>query len=307
MTAPPLWPPGGQDASYQPGSPGPQGAAAGFRNLLGIMGFATAASPGSPVGPPRVSGMNVDPLAVTMQFTVGPLTAMVEIARGDVQQRAASAGKRLGRRHYMVGPVTPDNVAGYGGLSRIVCAKKWRNRPAGQPLVQMYAIVGPYALTLTLPQTSAGLERSLGQVNLFPPAPPVITPIVRISGASASAVKEKVTITRDWAKLTALVSAGTVNQSTDEFAMASLNTMRSQLRDLAVDQWQPDVFLGGQPCVRDTFLRGGMNRDAVRSEYWWAGVVNGRGIQLFVSATKSIISFDEARPLSDVVVLLPPD
>jgi hypothetical protein len=303
MTAPPSWSPGDQDAPSRHGQPDPQGADAQFRNLLGIAGFASA----SPARPPGVTGMHVDPAAVTMQFTVGPLTAMVETARGDVQQRAASAGKRLGRRRYTVGPVSPADVAGYAGLSRIVCAKKWRNRPAGQPLTQMYTIIGPYALTLTLPQASAGFERSLGQVNLFPAAPPVITPIVRISGASASAVKEKVTITRNWVKLTALVSAGHVSQSTDEFAMASLNALRSQLRDLAVDQWQADVFLGGYPCVRDTFLRGGMNRDAVRSEYWWAGVVNGRGIQLIVSATKSIISFDEARPLSDVVVLLPPD
>jgi len=307
MTAPPSWSPGDQYASYQPAMPGPQGAGAGFRNLLGIVGSATAASPASPVGPPGVTGMHVDPLAVTMQFTVGPLAVNVETARGDVQQRALAAGKRLGRQRYTVGAVSPDKVAGYAGLSRVICARRWRNRPAGQPLIQMYTIVGPFSLTLTLPQTSAGFERTLGQISLYPPTPPVITPIVRISGADAHAVKEKVTITRNWAKLTALVSPGQVTQSTEDFAMTSLNALRSQLQDLAVDQWQPDVFLGGQRCVRDTFLRGGVNRSAVRSEYWWAGVVNGRGIQLIVSGTKSIISYDEARPLSDVVVLLPPD
>jgi hypothetical protein len=153
-----------------------------------------------------------------------------------------------------------------------------------------------------------GYERYIGNIALYPASPPVITPIVRIFGADANAVQEKVTITRNWVKLTALVSPGRVTQSTEEFAMASLADLRSKLPDLAVDNWQPDVFLGGQPCIRDTFLRGGVNRsDPVRSEYWWAGVVNGRGIQLFVSSTRSIISLDEARPLRDVVVLLPPD
>jgi hypothetical protein len=301
MTAPPSWSPGDQDASHRQGMPGPQGAGAGFRNLLGIVAFAPAANPAGP------AGMHVDPATISMQFTVGPLAVNVEAARGDVRQRAAAAGKRLGRRRYTVGPVSPAEVAGYAGLSRVACAKKWRNRPAGQPLIQMYTIVGPYALTLTVPQTSAGFERTLGQISLYAAAPAVLTPIVRIPGADAHAVKEKVTITRNWAKLTALVSPGHVTQSTEDFAMTSLNTIRSKLQDLAADQWQPDVFLGGQPCVRDTFLRGGVNRDAVRSEYWWAGVVNGRGIQLIVSATKSIISYEEARPLSDVVVLLPPD
>ncbi len=282
------------------------GRASPFRNLLGLVAFAPAAV--GPTGQAGPAGMHVDPAAVALHFTVGQLTAIVETARGDVHQRAESARKRLGRRGYTVGPVSPAEVAGYTGLSRIVCAKKRGKRPAGQPVIQMYTIIGPYSLTLSVPQTAAGFERSIGQVGLYPVAPPVITPIVRISGADANAAEEKITITRNWVKLTALVSRGRVTQSTDEFAMASLSALRSRLPDLAVDNWQPDVFLGGQPCVRDTFLRGGVNRsDPVRTEYWWAGVVNGRGIQLFVSATRTIISLDEARPLHDVVVLLPPD
>jgi hypothetical protein len=306
MTAPPSWSPGDQDAPFRQGLPEPEHGSVPFRNLLGLIGFApTAVGPGAPAG---MTGLRVDPAWVSLQFTISPLTVMVETARGDLQQRAESAGKQLRRRGYTVGPVSPADVVGYGGLSRIVTAKKRGKRPAGQPVIQLYTIVGPYALTLSVPQAMAGFERTIGQIGLFPPVSPVITPIVRISKANPNAVTEKIVITREWVKLTALVSPGQVSQSTDEFAMTSLNQLRSRLPDLAVDNWQPDVFLGSQPCVRDTFLRGGVNRsDPVRSEYWWAGVVNGRGIQLFASATKSIISLDEARPFRDVVVLLPPD
>jgi hypothetical protein len=252
--------------------------------------------------------MHVDPSAISLHFTVGPVTVLVETATGTVEQRAESARKSLRRRGYDIGPVSHAGVAGYAGLARTVRAKKKGRRPAGPPVVQMYTIIGPYAVMVSVTQAQAGLAATLGQIGLYPAAPPVISPLVRIPAVDRYAVEEKITITRNWVKLTALVSPGAVTMSGDEFAMASLADLRSRIPDLEVDNWRPDVFLGGQPCIRDTFLRGGRrSSDPVRSEFWWAGVVNGRGIQLFVSGTKSIIGLDEAQPLRDLVVLLPPD
>ena len=286
------------------GTPAGDGRPVAFRNLLGIGQFAQAAPYGSPG-----AGMNVSGFNISQQFTVGPASVIVEAAGGTAEQVAEKARKRLQRMAYTIGPTTPAQVAGYPGLSRVIQAKKKRKRPAGQPMVQMYTVVGPCSLMLTASQAQAGFLATLGQIGLYPAAPPVITPVVRIQGADRYAVSEQVSISRDWAKLTAKVSPGQVTQSSDEFAMARLADMRSRLVDMAVDNWQPDVFLGGHPCVRDTFLHGGTGRSSsiVRSEYWWAGVVGGRGIQLFVTASRSIISLDEARPLRDIVALLPPD
>jgi hypothetical protein len=317
MTAPPSWssddpemtarlgvPPGQPEMTARLGARARDGEPVAFRSLLGIAQF----TQGAPYAAPG-AGMHVNPSAISQQFTVGPASVTVETAGGTAEQVAEKVRKRLQRRAYTVGPTSPAQVGGYPGLWRVIQAKKRRRRPAGPPMAQMYTVVGPYSLMLTANQADAGFLATLGQVGLYPAAPPVITPVVRIPGADRYAVQEQVTITRDWVKLTGIVSRGQVTQSTDEFAMAKLAELRSRLVDMAVDNWQPDVFLDGRPCIRDTFLHGGAGRSSsmVRSEFWWAGVVGGRGIQLFVTATRSIISLDEARPLRDVVALLPPD
>ena len=57
--------------------------------------------------------------------------------------------------------------------------------------------------------------------------------------------------------------------------------------------------------MRHTFVHGGITAgDVVRSEYWWAGVVMERGIQVFVLGTRSIIDLDQARRLQDLAVLV---
>lgn len=305
MTAPPSWPPYEQATSHHGMSA--QGGSIPFRSMLGVVPFAAGAYPGAPA-PAGPMGLQVQPFAISQRFTIGKIAVGVEAARGDLQQRAETAGKLLKRSGYTAGPASPASVAGYAGLARVISVKKRSKRPAGQPILQMYTILGPYSVTLSVPLDAAGAERSLGQITLSPAAAPVMCPVVRIPGASASAVEEKIKITWDRVRLSALVSPGRLTSSTDEFAMTSLATLRARLPDMAVDNWQPDVFLGGQPCLRDTFLHGVSNtKSLVRSEYWWAGVVNGRGIQVFVTATRSIISLDEARPLTGAVVLLPPE
>jgi hypothetical protein len=308
MTAPPSWPP--SDPPAAPGRPIPPGEAEhpAFRGLLGIAQPAAMAAftPAGPVGQP---GLQVNPATITQQFTIGPVTLAVQPASGSAEQLAETARQRLRRRRrgYQFGPVYPAQVAGYAGVARVIEAKKSGRRPATPPVVQMYTVLGPYGVMVTVAGPAAQATPGLAALGLYPAAPPVISPVVRLPGIDPLSVEEKLTIAGGNIKLTAIVSRGPVTSSTDEFAMGVLSVLRSRIPDLAVDNWQPDVFLGGHACVRDTFLRGGVRGDPVRSEFWWAGVVNGRGMQLFVSGTKSIIGLQEALPFRDVVVLLPPD
>jgi hypothetical protein len=307
MTAPPSWPPSDPEAAAPSLIPAAETERPSFRSVLGVTQFSvvTAVTPAGPVGQP---GLQVNPGTITQQFTMGPQTLAVQPASGSAEQLAETARQRLRRRgRYAFGPTYPAQVAGYPGLARVIEGKKRGRGPGSPPVIQMYTLVGPYGVMVTLSGPTAETAPGLGPVRLYPAAPPVISPIVRLPGTDLLTVEEKLTVTRGNIKLTAIVSPGQVTSSTDEFAMRVLAELRSQIRDLAVDNWQSDVFLGGQACVRDTFLRGGMRGDPVRSEIWWAGVVNGRGIQLFVSGLKSIIGLAEALPFRDVVVLLPPD
>lgn len=308
MTAPPSWPPGGPEAAADHGMPAGEGKPAGFRNLLGVAQGVPAAAftPSGPVGPP---GLQVNAATITQQFAIGPVTLAVQPASGSAEQLAETARQRLRhrRRGYKFGPVYPAQVAGYPGVARLIETKKSGRRPAGAPVTQMYTVLGPYGLMVTVPGSAPQAAPGLGPVGLYPAVPPVITPIVWLPGTDPLSAEEKLTISAGNVKLTGLVSRGQVTTSTDEFAMRVLGELRSRIPDLAVDNWQPDVFLGGQACVRDTFLRGGLRGAPVRSEFWWAGVVGGRGIQLFVSGTKSIIGLAQALPFRDVLVLLPAD
>ncbi|MGH3159399.1 MAG: hypothetical protein ACRDNF_22885 [Streptosporangiaceae bacterium] len=81
---------------------------------------------------------------------------------------------------------------------------------------------------------------------------------------------------------------------------------RGATAEISVNEGEPDMFLANQYCIRHTFVTGGVKAgSAVRSEYWWAGVVAGYGVQIFVVGTKSIIDLDQARGLKDAVVLSP--
>jgi hypothetical protein len=299
MTAPPAWSSGEPEPTARPDMPAPDGERVAFCNLLGVAQFAPAAPAASP---------GAGPSPLYQRFRVGQVLVIVAADGGSAEQVAETARKRLGSP-FKVGPTYPAQVAGYPGLGRVVQAKATRYKPAGPPEVQTYAVVGPYSLTLTADEVNAGSVSTVGQVSLYPAAPPVITPIVRIPAADRYDVEERVIIHRDSVKLTAIVSPGRVAKSSEEFAVTIVDGMRSRLPNIAVDNWQPDVFLGGQPCIQGRFLHvgAGLFDARVRSEFWWAGVVGGRGIQVFVSDTKSVVTLDEARPLRDVVVLLPPD
>jgi len=290
MTAMPSWSPGDPEATVYrretdggPGSP--------FRSLLGaVQPFAVGASP-----------------EASLRFKIRDVHVVLEpSATTSVDDFAETVGKRLKRRGYSCGPTSPSPVAGFAeGRARVVVKKKKLRTPAGQPQLQLYALVGPYSLMLTVAEAQAGLAHAFGPIAVYPPVPPSITPVVQMPGADTSVVEEKLILTRGDTRLTAVIAPGPVTMSTDQYAMARLESMRSRLPNMAVGDWQTDAFLGGRGCLRNTFVHGGGNA-VIRSEYWWVGVVMNRGIQIFVLGTKTIIDLDQAHRLQDLVVLVPP-
>ena len=268
-------------------NPGPGDGAVPFRNALG------AIQPQAGRGQPDISlRFNVQGLSLVVQPATS-LDAYMEITR-----------KRLKRRGWSVGAPYQAGVLGFDGRARLIKRKrKGFRRPAGRPEVQSYAMVGPYALTVTVTQGQGDLASGFGPVRIDPAPSPIVTPVVQLP-APASSVEEKLTITHGSARLTSLIVRGPVAMSTEQFVTASLGDLQRQMPNLVVGDYQPDVFLGGWPCVRQTFVHGGA-QSLVRSEFWWAGVVAERGIQVSVSGTKSIISQHEARELQSLVALIP--
>lgn len=293
MTVMPSWPAGDPEAI---GGRRTTDGATGhepFRSLLG------AIPPADDLGPPEIS----------LRFKIGDVHLVLEpAATTSVDDFVDITGRRLRRRGYSCGLPCRAEVAGFAdGRARVVAKKKRFRRPAGEPQLQLYTLTGPYSLILTVTEAQAGLAAGLGPIRLDPPPSPAITPVVQMPAVGGSAVEEKLILTRRNVRLTAVVSPGLVTTSTDDFAITRLESMRSQLPDMAVGDWQPDVFLGGWPCARQTFVHGGVRPgEVVRSEYWWAGVVMDRGIQIFVLGTKAIIDLDQARRLQGLAVLVPP-
>jgi hypothetical protein len=269
--------------SHHPGAGDGPGA---FRNVLG----AVQPGPGRP--------------EINLRFRVQGLNITVQPA-SSLEAHMEVTAKRLKRAGYKCGEPYQARVLGYRGQARVVQRKKKGfRRPAGPPEVQSYAIVGPYAVTVTAAQAQAELAQSFGPVQLDPAPSPIVTPVLRLP-ADASSVEERITISQGAARLTGAVVLGTAGMSTEQFVAASLSQLQRSNPKLAVGDYQPDVFLGGWPCVRQTFVHGGA-QSLVRSEFWWAGVVAERGIQVSVSGTKSIINSSEARELQALVALIPP-
>jgi hypothetical protein len=291
MTGMPTWPDNTGDNAY-PGTA--TGASRLYRNKFG----AVQAFGGG--GAPKIS----------QQFNLGSMHVVVEPAtEPSLDKLLSTTGKRLRRAGYTCGKPYPAEVAGVpDGRGRVVARKKKGRRPASAPQQQLYAMLGPYSLALTVPEAQAGLARDFGPVTVAPVAPPAIVPFVRMAVPGTTGVAERLVLTEGRARLTAVISRDPVSGSSDQFAMSSLQTIMNGLKDAAVNEGQPDMFLGDQYCIRHTFVIGGVRTgSAVRSEYWWAGVVAGYGIQIFVVGTKSIIDLDHARGLKDTVVLIPPD
>jgi hypothetical protein len=247
---------------------------------------------------------------ISLQFNIGNLHARVETTtESSLDQLVSATGKRLKRTGYSFKPPFMADVAGFAdGRGRVVAKKKKGRQPAGQPLLQLFAMPAPYSFFLTVPEAQAGLVREIGRVTVDQAAPPAIVPIVRMGVPNVAAVAEQLVLTERRARLTAIITRDPVTASSDQFVMTCLQGITSQMKNPAVNEGQPDMFLGGQYCIRHTFVIGGASASStVRSEYWWAGVVAGYGVQIFVAGTKSIIDLDQARGLKDTVVLIPPD
>ncbi len=293
MTAMSWWPAGDPEAIGARRTTDSDTGHEPFRSLLG------AIWPTDDLGPPEISS----------RFKIGDVHLVLEpAATTSLDDFVDITGRRLRRRGYSCGPPYRAEVAGFAdGRARVVAKKKRFRRPAGEPQLQLYALTGPYSLILTVTEAQAGLAACLGPIWLHPPASPAITPVVHMPAVGRSAVEEKLILARRNVRLTAVVSPGLITAPTDDFAITRLERMRSRLPDMAVGDWQPDVFLGGWPCALHAFVHGGVRAgEVVRSEYWWAGVVMNRGIQIFVLGTKAIIDLDQARRLQNLVVLVPP-
>lgn len=306
----PTWSPGDAEASAGPGTAtGPSGQ---YRNKLGAL---------QPFGR--------DPAPeISLQFSVGRLHVAVATAtESTLDQLVRASGKRLKRAGFSCLPPFPVEVAGFAdGRGRVVTRKKKGRRPAGEPEFQVIAMSRPYSLTLTVPEAQADLVGDFGPVTVDQAAPPAIVPIVRIpvpgttvpgttvpgttvppaTMPGATVVGERLILTERRARLTAMITREPVTASSDQYAMACLQEVTSRTKDIAISEGQPDTFLGGQYCLRRTSVVGGVKAgSSVRSEYWWAGVVAGYGVQIIVAGTKSIIDLDQARGLKDAVVLIP--
>lgn len=290
MTGMPSWSQGDLEASsYQRAATGPPGL---YRNKLGAV---------------QPAGSRLTP-EISLRLTVGPMQVIVENATGsNLDQLVNASGRRLKRAGYKCMPPYPTAVAGLAdGRGRTAVKKRKLRQPPGEPLLQLFAMPGPHSLMLTVPEAQAALARNVGQVRIDPPAPPAIVPITWMPVPDLSAVSEQLILTERGIRLTAVITPEPVTASGDQFAMSSLQAMSGRLGNTAVSEGQPDTFLGGQSCLRHTFVLGGGTGSAVRSEYRWAGLVAGYGVQVFVLGTRTIIDAESARRLMDYVVLIPP-
>jgi hypothetical protein len=294
MTSQPSWPPPGQDTAGRSRAEG-AGDGYGFAAYRSLLSLA-----------PGVFGTS--PSNFSLRFQSGPLHVAVEPTASSLDQFVETVRKRLRRGRFSCGPVSQAPVAGFpDGRVQLVTKKKGRGSPGGEPQLQCYTLAGPYAVTLTVAQVQAGLAQAFGPVQLYPGAPPAITPIVQLPVSDPASVEERLALNEGGVRLIALAAAGQVTASAEEYAATSLGTIMSNTRNMTVGDRQQDVFLGGWPCLRYTFVHtGGSSISApVRSEFWWAGVVAGRGIQIFALGTKSIIDVGQARQMANLVGLLP--
>jgi hypothetical protein len=288
MTVPPSWSPSPSGTAARWRAPGRNGmpGTPPFRSFIGAL------PPEDRPDPPRIS----------MQFTLPGVQISAEPAAGGLDDLTEAIRRRLKTRGFRCGPAYETPVAGYpDGRGRVIIHRKRGRAPQGEPQLQLYTMAGPFSLVITISESHDELAQSLGPVWLHPPAPPAVTPVVEIPAADRSAVTEVLAITRGGARLTAIVSAGEIQVAPDQFVAASLRQRQRQNPAMGMGGWQHDVFLGGQPCIGHAFVHGGRIRENVRSEFWWAGVVAGRGVQVSVAGTTSIIDLDQARRLRDLV------
>jgi len=247
--------------------------------------------------------------AVSMQFSIGPMQVTVENgSAAGLDELAKAMGKRLHRAGYKCGPLFRTEVAGIAdGRGRTFIKKTKFRKPTGESFLQLMAMPLPYSIVLTVPEAQAEMARNLGPIRIDPPAPPAISPLTWIPVPDLRGIGEKLILTVPGMRLTAMITSDPVTASSEQFATDCLYDITTRLGNTAMGEGQPDTFLGGQYCIRRTFVLGGGTGSTVRSEYWWAGVVAGYGVQVFVLGTKTIIDAEQARQLMDFVVFIPPN
>jgi hypothetical protein len=262
----------------------------------------------APPSPGRVS--------VSARLETGGLVITLEPAGGaTLDDFAAARRKDLRYQRCACGPPVPATAGGYPGVAMTVTPKpgaraggsalrtrpRWyAERPAG-PHVRLYALVGPYSLTV-----AAGLDQQqaldVAPVIVEPPAPPLMSPVIRLPSVGGQWVDEHLILGEAAVRLTALVSHTSVTGPPGDYARQQISRLQGGRPGLDVGDERPDMFLGGWPCLRVTAV-GQDPAGRVRSEYWWVGVANGHGVTIRGSGTKSIIEPDQARRLRDLVVL----
>jgi hypothetical protein len=251
------------------------------------------------------------PLQATAEFAVGGLVLTLERAGPDaaLDQFVATAHRHLKRQGYSCGRPAPAPVAGYGdGRAAVITPRRRSRWPGsaggerdGSPQIQLYALIGPYALTLTTEAAQADQARAFGPVRLDPPVPPAVTPVASLPAVSGTAVRERLRIRRPAGHLTAIVSPGIA--SAEEYAAAQISALQQQMPRTVVSDARPDVFLGGRPCVRVTAVTPGKGGPP-SSEVWWLGVAEGRGVMFQAAAPDGDIAPEQAQRLRDLVILL---
>ncbi len=258
--------------------------------------FSSALMACQPQGGPR-------PVPV-LRLRLPHLIISVEPAGPGIDQYLQTVRKRLKARRYVFEQAFPAEVAGNpDGRGQWVAPKG--NKQNRQ--LQLCAVTGGVAIMITASQASAGFIQAAGPVQFAHPPVPGLLPLVRLPAVDSSAVEERITLVHKGGpgpgiRLAAIVTARTVTGSADGYAAGALARLRQRSPDLAIGEPEPDVFLGGHYCVRRTLLHSSASlRAATQNEFWWAGVVAGRGVQVSALGLNSIIGLPPAAWLRDLI------
>ena len=239
-----------------------------------------------------------------LRLTLPHLIISAEPAGPGVDPYLQLVRKRLKARRYVIEQPFRAEVAGNpDGRGQWVAPKGSKQ----DRQLQLYAVAGGVAIMITASQANAGCIPAAGPVQFAHPPVPGLLPLVRLPAVDSSAVEERITLVHKGGpgpgvKLAAIVTARTVTASADGYAAEALARLRQRSPDLAIGEPEPDAFLGGHYCIRRTLLHSSASlRAATRNEFWWAGVVAGRGVQVSALGLNSIIGLPAAAWLRDLI------
>jgi hypothetical protein len=244
----------------------------------------------------------------SLRLRLSYLSVTVEPTAATVDQFAEQVRKRLRRQHLKFDKLYPMPVAGFpDGRGRWVVSRRQR----GSRQFQMYAVSAGLGIIVTAAEVHASRAQAAGPIEFEQAPVPALLPVTRLPGIGPQEVEERLTVRHSGfgqdVKLTALVTSEPVRASPAEFASGALATLQQRMPGLAVGEPAEDIFLGGYPCVRRTLLNTKASlRAPTLNEYWWAGVAQGRGAQLFVGGTKSIVDLVPASQARDLIMIATP-